>query len=170
VRVPKSSLVAGPDAYEAMLENHPFSHDSPLWEYSVPAWPEQLSRSPDLRQEADPGRPASDESQNVQAKLFHMFSKVELSRQISRSAYIFNQNTSTPAEEYSLIAKVFGTQSAFEVANDAVQLFGGNGLTKEYLVEKLFRDARATLIEDGSNDVLAIAGGHKMIRHYPRLD
>jgi len=43
-------------------------------------------------------------------------------------------------------------------------------LTKEYLIEKLFRDARATLIEDGSNDTLAIAGGHKMIQNYPRLD
>jgi alkylation response protein AidB-like acyl-CoA dehydrogenase len=41
-------------------------------------------------------------------------------------------------------------------------------LTKEYLVEKLFRDARATLIEDGSNDILAIIGGHKLVHHYPR--
>lgn len=47
---------------------------------------------------------------------------------------------------------------------------GGNGLTKEYIVEKLFRDARAMLIEDGSNDVLAIAAGHKLIHTYPRRD
>jgi acyl-CoA dehydrogenase len=56
------------------------------------------------------------------------------------------------------------------VANDAIQIFGGNGLTKEYLIEKLFRDARAMLIEDGSNDSLAIAGGHKIIKTYPRKD
>jgi acyl-CoA dehydrogenase len=35
------------------------------------------------------------------------------------------------------------------IAHDAIQIFGGNGLTKEYLIEKLFRDARAMLIEDG---------------------
>jgi alkylation response protein AidB-like acyl-CoA dehydrogenase len=99
-----------------------------------------------------------------------MFSKVELTRYYSRMAYMFNQNTSAPAEEYSLIGKVFGTNSAYEVANDAIQIFGGNGLTKEYLIEKLYRDARATQIEDGSNDTLAIAGGYKMIQNYPRLD
>ena len=57
-----------------------------------------------------------------------------------------------------------------EVADEAIQIFGGNGLTKEYIVEKLFRDARAMLIEDGANDVLAIAAGHKLIHNYPRLD
>ena len=48
--------------------------------------------------------------------------------------------------------------------------FGGNGLTREYIVEKLFRDARAMMIEDGANDILAIAAGHKLINSYPRRD
>ena len=99
-----------------------------------------------------------------------MFRKVETTRVFSRAAYIYNQNTSTPAEEYSILAKVHGTQSAFDVANEAIQIFGSNGLTKEYLIEKLFRDARAMIIEDGSNDTLAIAGGHKLIHTYPRMD
>jgi alkylation response protein AidB-like acyl-CoA dehydrogenase len=38
-------------------------------------------------------------------------------------------------------------------------IFGGYGLAKDYYVEKLFRDARAALIEDGSNDSLAIFAG-----------
>jgi len=33
------------------------------------------------------------------------------------------------------------TQNAFEVASEAIQLFGGNGLTREYAVEKMMRDA-----------------------------
>jgi len=106
----------------------------------------------------------------IQTKLFHMLRKVETSRAISRAAFCYNQNTSMPAEEYSLMAKIHGTQAAFDVASDAIQIFGGNGLTKEYLVEKLFRDARAMLIEDGSNDTLAISGGHKIIQTYPRKD
>ncbi|MNH36231.1 hypothetical protein D3C79_970010 [compost metagenome] len=40
------------------------------------------------------------------------------------------------------------------VVSDALQLFGGNGLTREYPMEKLFRDARAALIEDGENMML----------------
>lgn len=55
--------------------------------------------------------------------------------------------------------KVTATQTAFEVASDALQIFGGNGMTKEYPMEKLLRDARAMLIADGCNEVLALKGG-----------
>jgi alkylation response protein AidB-like acyl-CoA dehydrogenase len=48
------------------------------------------------------------------------------------------------------------TQNAFEVTSEALQLFGGNGLTKEYPIEKLMRDARASLIEDGENNMLGL--------------
>ena len=40
-----------------------------------------------------------------------------------------------------------------------LQMFGGNGLTPEYPIEKLLRDARASMIEDGCNEVLSIVGG-----------
>jgi acyl-CoA dehydrogenase len=105
---------------------------------------------------------------HIKMALFHMLRRVEMSRLLSRAAFGYNQNTSTPAEEYSIMAKVTGTDAAFQNTHDAIQIFGGNGLTKEYLIEKLFRDARATLIEDGSNDTLAIAAGHKIIETYPR--
>ena len=42
------------------------------------------------------------------------------------------------------------------MASDALGLFGGNGLSREYPIEKLLRDARASMIEDGSNDVLGL--------------
>jgi alkylation response protein AidB-like acyl-CoA dehydrogenase len=43
-----------------------------------------------------------------------------------------------------------------------------NGLTREYIAEKLFRDARATLIEDGTNECLRAHGGHVLYENYPR--
>jgi alkylation response protein AidB-like acyl-CoA dehydrogenase len=95
---------------------------------------------------------------------------VEVARQITRAAYIYNQNTSTPAEEYSIFAKIQGTEAAYSNTHEAIQIFGGNGVAKEYLIEKLFRDARPTLIEDGSNDTLAIGAGHKIIETYPRFN
>jgi alkylation response protein AidB-like acyl-CoA dehydrogenase len=64
--------------------------------------------------------------------------------------------------EYSIASKVFCTQMAFEVAGEAVQIFGGNGLAREYPVEKLFRDARAGMIEDGANDTLMLTGAHHL--------
>jgi alkylation response protein AidB-like acyl-CoA dehydrogenase len=60
---------------------------------------------------------------------------------------------------YSIASKTFVTNTAFEVASEAIQVYGGNGLSREYPVEKLLRDARASLIEDGCNDMLSIVGG-----------
>ena len=71
-----------------------------------------------------------------------------------------------PSLPHSIASKVTCTRTAFEVANDAVQLFGGLGLCKELLVEKLFRDARASLIEDGSNEVLGLVGARQIIDSY----
>ena len=100
----------------------------------------------------------------VQKKIFDMFSKVQAARQLSRAALIYNMNTNPPAVPYSVAAKVFCTNTAFEVTSDAVQLFGGNGVSKEYPIEKLFRDARASMIEDGSNDSLAIGNGIALLK------
>ena len=61
-----------------------------------------------------------------------------------------------------MAAKIFSTETAFKVASEAIQIFGGYGLSKEYYVEKIFRDARAAMIEDGTNEVLAIAGADKL--------
>ena len=88
-----------------------------------------------------------------------MFRKVEAARALVRRAAEYNATAPAAALQGSIAAKVTATQTAFEVASDAVQIFGGNGVTKEYPVEKLLRDARASLIADGCNEVLAIKGG-----------
>jgi len=102
------------------------------------------------------------EHQLVRYKLFHMFKSVEACRAMSRSVMNYNMNNSPPATEYSVAAKIFCTDTAFQVAHDAVQIFGGNGLAKEYHIEKIFRDARAGMIEDGSNDSLAIFASERI--------
>lgn len=68
-----------------------------------------------------------------------------------------------PAVRMSMASKVFCTQAAFEVASAGVQLHGGLGLCKEMLIEKLFRDARASMIEDGDHEVLALAAAQRFI-------
>jgi len=95
--------------------------------------------------------------QLVQRKLFEMFTRTEAARSLSRLA---NRRllTGQPTTHYSVAAKVLCTQTALDNANDAVQIHGGMGLAKGVLVEMLYRDARASLIEDGANDVLALAG------------
>jgi alkylation response protein AidB-like acyl-CoA dehydrogenase len=114
------------------------------------------------RERIQGGKPLC-EHQLVQKRLFDMFTRVEACRQLSRAAMVYNHATLPPATEYSIAAKTFCTESAFEVASSALQLFGGNGLSREYPVEKLLRDARASLIEDGSNDVLALVGAYHLL-------
>ena len=97
--------------------------------------------------------------QSVAHRLFHMFRKVEAARALTHRVVHYNLSAPTLCLQAAMTAKVTGTQTAFEVASDALQIFGGNGLTLEYPVEKLLRDARASLIEDGCNEILAIKGG-----------
>ena len=67
-----------------------------------------------------------------------------------------------PSIQHAIAAKVFCTNTAFEVASEAVQIFGGNGLSREYPIEKIMRDARAALIEDGCNDLLGLVAGARL--------
>jgi acyl-CoA dehydrogenase len=101
--------------------------------------------------------------QQVRYRLFHMFRRLEAARALSRRVMRFNVLSGTPALHGCIAAKITATQAAFEVANDALQMFGGYGLTREYPVEKLLRDARAGLIEDGCNEFLAIKGGSLLV-------
>ena len=117
------------------------------------------------KQRVQGGKPIC-EHQAVQLKLFDMFIKVEASRALSRAAMIYNTSTLPPATHYSIASKVLCTTAAFEVASDAIQLHGGMGLSKEVLVEKLFRDARASMIEDGNNEVLSLAAAGQLIEKY----
>jgi alkylation response protein AidB-like acyl-CoA dehydrogenase len=64
--------------------------------------------------------------------------------------------------QHSIASKVFCTNTAFEVASEALQIHGGNGLSREYPIEKMLRDARAAMIEDGCNDLLGLVAAEKL--------
>lgn len=90
----------------------------------------------------------------VRYRLGDMYRKVELCRAMSYRAGHYLRTAPRPHMTVSSCSKISVTQMAFEVAHEALQILGGNGLTKEYPTEKLFRDARASLIEDGENHFL----------------
>ncbi len=90
-----------------------------------------------------------------------MFAKVEAAQSLSRRVHLLGSGGPPPVQ-YSIASKTFCTNTAFEVASEAVQIFGGNGLTREYPIEKILRDARAAMIEDGCNEMLSIVGGAKL--------
>jgi alkylation response protein AidB-like acyl-CoA dehydrogenase len=106
------------------------------------------------------GRPIF-EHQSVRSRLFRMFTQTEAARALARRVAETNAG-GEPVLQHSIAAKVFCTQTAYDVAHASLQIFGGNGLSREYPIEKILRDARASLIEDGCNEVLGLVGASKL--------
>lgn len=98
--------------------------------------------------------------QLVQYRIGNMARKVETMRAVARRATDYTFLSPRKHPYFTASGKVTCTDLAFEVADESVQLFGGYGLTKEYPVEKLFRDARAARIEDGENHLLSMKFGY----------
>ena len=84
-----------------------------------------------------------------------------MARALARRVIVYN-STQPPQVQYSIASKVFCTNTAFEVTSEALQIYGGNGLSREYPIEKLMRDARASMIEDGCNEVLSLVGAERL--------
>ncbi|MGA3084059.1 MAG: acyl-CoA dehydrogenase family protein [Thermodesulfobacteriota bacterium] len=95
--------------------------------------------------------------QNIQLKIFKMFTLVEAARAATRRMALYNAVNMPPSATHAVACKCFSTETAFQVASEAIQIFGGNGLSREYPIEKMFRDARAAMIEDGVNETLALS-------------
>ena len=166
VRIPKHYMVIQPAGYPFIIDNILAGANAGMSAIFTgvarAAFEEALAY---CKQRVQGGKPIA-EHQLVQKKLFDMFIKVESARSLSRAAMTYNAATNPPATQYSIAAKVYCTEAAFEVASDAIQLFGGYGLARDLPVEKLFRDARASMIEDGTNEVLSLAGARKLIDTY----
>ena len=112
------------------------------------------------------GRPIC-EHQNVKLMLFDMFVAVEAARYFARQVTTYNRSASLsgamPTLQYATASKILATETAFRVASQAIQIFGGQGLTSDCLVQKIFRDARAAMIEDGVNETLALFGASRLL-------
>lgn len=92
-------------------------------------------------------------------RLGDMLRRVELCRAVARRSLAFARLSPRTHPYVTASAKVTVTEECMKVATEALQLYGGAGTSREYPVEKIFRDARAALIEDGENYVLTMRLG-----------
>jgi alkylation response protein AidB-like acyl-CoA dehydrogenase len=161
VRVPASHKVVGPEVYAIALELMLAHANAAMGQLFVGVARAAFELALDYaKQRVQGGRPIF-QHQSVRARLFRMFTRVEAARALARRVWSFNA-TNPPQLQYSIASKVFCTSAAFEVASEALQIFGGNGLSREYPIEKLLRDARASMIEDGCNEVLSLVGASRL--------
>jgi alkylation response protein AidB-like acyl-CoA dehydrogenase len=121
------------------------------------------------------GRPLS-RHKNIQLTLYAMFEKIESARAYAR-AVLAHTNANLPGRSpdatgasprHARAAQVLCKRVAFEVAHDAVQVCGAQGLHRDSPVEKLFRDTRCLIIEDGTLEVLALDAARDLIANYER--
>jgi acyl-CoA dehydrogenase len=101
--------------------------------------------------------------QAVQFMLADMAKDVEAARLLTwQSAWLVDQGLR--ASKHSSFAKCFATDAAMRVTTDAVQVFGGNGYTREYPVEKLMRDAKLMQIYEGTNQIQRLVIARELLK------
>ncbi len=66
------------------------------------------------------------------------------------------KNKNEKVTKEAAMAKYYASEIAVKIANDAVQIFGGNGYTKEFPVEKFYRDAKLCTIGEGTSEIQKI--------------
>ncbi len=161
VRVPLDHLVVPPELYPMTVEFVLSVANAGMGSIFVGVGRAALEHATAYAHERVQGGVPIFEHQSVKSRLFKMFMKVEAARALARRVAMFNASD-PPLVQYSIASKVFSTTTAFEVASEAVQIFGGNGLSRAYPVEKLLRDARASMIEDGCNEVLGLVAAARL--------
>ena len=92
--------------------------------------------------------------QMTHLRVGEMLRRLEMARAIARRSLAFARMSPQSHPYATAQAKVSVTEEAMKITTEAFQLFGGNGTTREFPIEKLFRDVRSALIEDGENFIL----------------
>ncbi len=101
--------------------------------------------------------------QGVQFILADMAKDLEAARLLThQSAWMVDQGLR--ASKHSAFAKCTATDTAMRITTDAVQIFGGNGYTKEYPVEKLMRDAKLMQIYEGTNQIQRLVIARELLK------
>ncbi|MFH2053773.1 MAG: acyl-CoA dehydrogenase [bacterium] len=96
------------------------------------------------------GRPIC-QFQAIQWKIADMATRLDASRLLTyRAAWTKDQGRRFSEE--AAMAKLFASEASHFITNEAVQIFGGNGYSKEYPVERHFRDAKITEIYEGTSE------------------
>jgi alkylation response protein AidB-like acyl-CoA dehydrogenase len=108
------------------------------------------------------GKPIAD-FQSLQFKLADMETELQAARIFLYQAAAKLDAKSPDATKYCAMAKRFVTDTAFKVANEALQIHGGYGYLADYGVEKIVRDLRVHQILEGTNEIMRVIVARQML-------
>jgi len=108
------------------------------------------------------GKPISS-FQAIQWMIAEMATRVEAARHLVLSA-AYRKDKGERISKEAAMAKLFAAETAVFVTDRAIQVFGGYGYTREYPVERLYRDARITGIYEGTSEVMKMVISSSLLR------
>ena len=108
------------------------------------------------------GKPIA-EFQGVQFKLADMATEIEAARHLIYAASRL-RDKGERITKYSAMAKLYASEVSMRVTNHAIQIFGGNGYSREYPVERYWRDAKLTEIGEGTSEIQRIVIARELLK------
>jgi len=103
------------------------------------------------------------EHQMIKAIIADAAMAIEASRGlVYRASHLYDLGAGSP--KLAAMAKCFASDAAMRITTDAVQVLGGYGYTKEYPVERFFRDAKLTQIFEGTNQIQRLVIAREVLR------
>jgi alkylation response protein AidB-like acyl-CoA dehydrogenase len=103
--------------------------------------------------------------QAIQLKLAQMATKIEAARLLMMQA-AEKKDAGERADLEAGMAKLFATETAEEVALDAMRIHGGYGYSQEFVVERLYRDAPVLILGEGSNEIQQLVIARRLLERY----
>lgn len=101
--------------------------------------------------------------QGISFKLADMATEIQAAELLTWQACDL-KNRKQPMTKEAAMAKYYASEVAVKVANDAVQVFGGYGYTKDFPVEKFYRDAKLCTIGEGTSEIQKIVIAREVLR------
>lgn len=101
--------------------------------------------------------------QGVSFKLADMATDIEAAKLLTYQA-ADRKDAGKSVTKESAMAKLFASETAVRVANEAVQIFGGYGYTKDFPVEKFYRDAKLCTIGEGTSEIQKIVISRQLLK------
>ncbi|KXK39654.1 MAG: butyryl-CoA dehydrogenase [Bacteroidetes bacterium OLB9] len=103
--------------------------------------------------------------QAISFKLADMAVKIQAAELLIRKA-AYLKNTGQPVTTTSAEAKYYASEIAVQIATDAVQIFGGYGYTKDFPVEKYYRDAKLCTIGEGTSEIQKLVISRNILKEF----
>lgn len=101
--------------------------------------------------------------QGISFKLADMATSIEAAKLLTYQAATLKDAGKSVTKE-SAMAKLYASETAVSVANDAVQIFGGYGYTKDFPVEKFYRDAKLCTIGEGTSEIQKLVISRQILK------